>query len=111
MGDINTRNEPKIGRKVKIVYTRERPTNGSGGWEVTRKIDEGEIVAVPSLEFDRKKDDFDFDYKVTNVVSGDGATRSVDLDNEIVCQLLYEGGGDRDWETFQLEDVEIFSSF
>lgn len=95
------------GMTVEVEYTEERPSNDpSVGWETVERTDTGIITAVPSRTFDRPDDDFDFDYEL-QTVTGSGATRSVDLDAEQVCQLHYDAGGDRDWATYTLDAVTV----
>jgi len=93
------------GDTIEVTIKREVAKPG-GGLEKEQTVDKGEVCAVPSRKFDWSDDDFDFDYKLILPTSESGAIRSVDIENEVVCQLMYDSGFDRDWDTFQLLDIK-----
>jgi hypothetical protein len=75
---------------------------GDGTEKRVERENIGEIVAKPSVKFNYPTDDFDFDYELT-----DGkAIRSIDIENEVVAQLMYDAGGDRDWKVWKLLKIE-----
>lgn len=90
------------GDRIKVVYEVVEYHPGGMGQETKEREDVGEIVAKPSRKFDWPNDDFDFDYELER----GNAVRSVDIDNEQVCQLHYDAGGDRDWDTWTLVSIE-----
>jgi len=92
------------GDKVKIVF-EEIQYEGDGTEKRVEQEDAGEIIAAPSNKFNHPKDDFDFDYKLIN----GNAVRSVDINSETVAQLLYDAGGDRDWEQWKLLEITRIS--
>lgn len=92
------------GDRIRVVYEKVR-LPPSGGEEVVEREDVGEIVSKPSKKFNWENDDFDFDYELEH----GNAVRSIDITNEKVAQLMYEGGGDRDWDEWNLVRIERVS--
>lgn len=89
------------GDKIRVVYEEVRRPP-SGGEEIEEREDVGTIISKPSRKFDWENDEFDFDYELER----GNAVRSIDIDNELVAQLMYEGGGDRDWDQWNLVKIE-----
>ena len=102
--------EIDVGMTIEVTHTHEQPCNDpTAGFETVEQTDRGVVTAIPSRKFDWKQDDFDFDYQI-EMNGSTGATRSVDLAAEKVCQLHYDAGGDRDWESFNLKSVTVTDS-
>lgn len=97
--------ELELGMEIEVTHVKKRPSNDPEvGWEEVERTDVGTVTAVPSRKFNWEIDDFDFDYQLQRN-GREGATRSVDIENEKVCQLHYDAGGDRDWDTFTLKSI------
>lgn len=99
---VDIHNTLKVGDRIKVTYEVIDYHPSGAGQETVEREDVGEIVAKPSRKFDWERDDYDFDYELER----GNAVRSVDLDGEQVCQLHYDAGGDRDWETWTLVSIE-----
>lgn len=94
-----------VGDSVTVVHEEEVPSNDPEvGWETRVRVDHGTITHTGgSRRFAWEQDDMDFDYELDD----GNAVRTVDLDTEKVHQLHYDAGGDRDWSTFSLKEVEV----
>ena len=93
------------GDKIEVTFNREWEKPG-GTLEKEEKVDKGEVCAVPSRTFNWPDDNFDFDYERIRSNGETGATLSVDINNGVVCQLLHESGREREFEPFQLVNIE-----
>jgi len=102
MVEIN--NSFERGDKIEVVY-EEVQYPPEGGEKTVEKTDTGTITSKPSRKFDWPNDDFDFDYELER----GNAVRSVDVDNEVVAQLHYNAGGDRDWDQWKLVAINRIS--
>jgi hypothetical protein len=100
------------GMEIEVTYEEERweqLEDGSHNEFTVEETDTGYITSVPSRKFDWEQDDVAFDYQL--VMNGrEGTVRSVDLTAGQVLQLIYEGGGDRDWNTFTLKKIRVVGS-
>lgn len=95
--------------KLKVTYEREtfeQHPDGTVTEERRVDTDVGVITAVPSRKFDRPSDEVAFDYEL-RIDGRKGAVRSVDFQSGRVKQLMYDAGGDRDWESFGLKKIEV----
>ena len=90
----------KVGDTILVKFEREMWKAGGQYKETVVKQETGTVVAKPSQKFDQ--DGFDIDYSLGE----DKAVKSIDFDNEKVAQLLYDAGGDRDWDSWDLCAVE-----
>jgi hypothetical protein len=95
---------PEVGQTIEV--TIEQEVYKPRGIETKQTTETGEIVNVPSSKFNWESDTFDFDYQLELSTGESGTVRSVDLDAGKVCQLHYDAGGDRDWDTFELINIE-----
>lgn len=99
MVDVNISFER--GDRIRVVYEEVKLHPGGKGQKTVKREEVGEIKSKPSHKFDWPEDDFDFDYEVVN----GNAVKSVDINEGVVAQLMYDAGGDRDWEQWKLVEI------
>jgi len=102
--------ELAVGMEIEVVRTCDKSKQSDDDSYTTIEVnrtDTGVIKSIPSRQFTRQKDNYDFDYQHIMSDGSKGTIRSVDLDRQIVSQLHYDAGGDRDWDTFNLESITV----
>jgi len=94
-------NPKRVSTGEKVLVKYEDVVYRDGGWteETVTREDTGYIVAVPS----QRSEDFEFDYELKD----GNAVRSVNLNSNIVSQLIYEAGGDRESESWDSVSVSF----
>lgn len=92
-----------IGDSVVVEYEEVVYEDGGRTEKRVTREDTGEVTAAPSRKFDWELDDFAFDYELDR----GNAVRSVDENAEVVAQLMYDAGGDRDWKEWNLVSVSV----
>lgn len=93
----------EVGDSISIKYNETVYKDGGRTEKEVTREDTGVVVATPSEKFSWLGGEFDFDYEMQ---SGK-AVRSVNLDEKVVAQLMYNAGGDREWEEWSLQKVDF----
>lgn len=100
--DIKTvRNRVDYNDLIVVKYSEIQYKSNSIDREKVTLVDEGVVKSIPSKKF--TSDAFVLDYEL----SAGSAIRSVNIEDGKLAQLLYEAGGDRDWDQWELESVEV----
>lgn len=92
-------NDVSKGDEVVVKYKDVIYKDGGRTEETVTRKDTGHVLSIPSQKFE----DFDFDYELNK---GD-AVRSVSLELDLVSQLIYEAGGDRESESWDIVSVSF----
>ena len=87
------------GDEVVIKYNEVVYRDGGRTEEIVTREDVGRVISVPSQKFE----EFDFDYKLNK----GNAIRSVNLELDTVSQLIYEAGGDRAAESWDIVSISF----
>lgn len=88
------------GDEIEVVFEREKWIAGGRKKETVEVSERGTVTATPSQKF--SSDGFDLDYRLGE----NKAVKSINFDTEIVAQLMYDAGGDRDWDEWDLISVK-----